>query len=159
LIGPNGALSASPLKGFQMEVAFDMLKEQLSLYGKIPDGDAGWKREHRDAMACGVIEDAIAMGLSLFDGLVRRGLKEKITVFEGREVCELYKKWLDDSRSWLACAAVCLRKGYKVKGASDLSEKAWIISSWLPEMRDLSKDLTDVIDGHGIPFEQVLNAI
>jgi hypothetical protein len=142
-----------------MDVNFDTLNEQLTKYGTKTESDPQWLKEHNYVNAYHIIQDQVELGLYIFESLVRRGLRNTITVFEGRTVCELYEKWLEDSRHWVACAMASERKGHKVSGADELKENVWAIHSWLPELRSLSEELTAVIEGRGVPFEKSLNGV
>lgn len=135
------------------------LKSQVMEYGQIPENDAGWKREHRDAIACDVIRENIALGLTIFDALHRTGIREDVTVHDGVAVCELYEQWLQNSTRWLACASSCLRKGRDVPGATDLQENVWKVSSWLAQIKELRAELETVIGGGGTPLEKVLDGV
>lgn len=141
-----------------MDGNFDTLNGQLSAYGTRVESEPQWLKESRYVEAYHIIQERVDLGLSIFDNLTRRGLREDITVYEARTICELYEKWMEESRHWVACASASARRDHKVSGADALNEKIWIIHSWLPQLHSLAGELTSVIDGHGIPFEDSLNA-
>ena len=140
-----------------MDANFDMLNGQLSAYGTRTESDPQWLKEHRHVEAYHIIQEKVDLGLSLFGSLERRGTRSGITAHEGRTICELYEKWLDESQHWMACARASARKGHDVVGVDQLSENVWIIHSWLPQLRALAAELTAVIEGRGVPFGDSLN--
>lgn len=112
---------------------FNIYRPQVQAYRDTVEAEAeGWKKDHRDAMACRNLEQMIRLGVGLYDGLelademlrvdAARG-KFTYTDEVGSAFDKLFRWWLDPCHLIEAEIAKLESKQYTVELASDFRER------------------------------------
>ena len=97
-----------------MDSACEALNAQLRSYSRREESDSRWLDLHHDVMAFYMIREKVQLGLTIYDALIRRGMRDGITVQEAIAVCSLYEQWHTESTHWINCAAASKRHGHEV---------------------------------------------
>ena len=112
-------------------------------------GVESWKIDHIEAQLCRDIEDDLAWGVRLFDGLLEfearihsraQGLPNEATLTCLGELSGLYAMWLGTSERYLELARKVKDWGYEIEGL-DTFERAVAEARWIRESMSIEAEI------------------
>ena len=136
-----------------------MSKRRSPVYRQLEAYRESWKKDHEEAMECRDWEDAIAVGLNIFQTLREREDDWREQVFRGTvafvpdddlDYRNRYSNWLATTKEVVADALPDLEREFTlVNGASELRERAQeaerILSEWQPPHLSAAVGLREMI--------------
>ena len=148
--------------------AQNMMDRQRTMYQEISEQAETWKADHREAMHCRDIEEAIEIGLAILNNIRRRGEHWAREVEEGRvlfswdgsqEVAELYRWWQSRSANLLQAIEACEREHYQVEGADRFRDALRDVSLMSLDVDRDRQSLASLATGSGIPAKEAMDAL
>ncbi len=144
-----------------------VLQRQLEFYGELSADIESWQIAHREAMFCRDIEDAVAVGISLYRCLRRRSQFSAREVEAGdavsqetaKEHAERYRWWLARSKILLSVIDACEAAGYAVQGAERFRIIHRDVSLMCLSVDDAFESIASLEVGKGIPARQAMDEL
>lgn len=130
------------------------LRKQLGVY----EGHS-WKSDHDDAMEVYEIEDAIAIGMPLYNCLKRKPPQGGTTVEMAIALCEFYEVWYNVSRDLLRGIEEYEAKGYAVEGAPEFKSMFVELTGMQDGVRVLRGKAAALQSGNGLSLDDAIAAI
>lgn len=115
-----------------------LLEKELELF---VESQEAWKIDHLNAMLCCDVEEAVALGIHVFERLTQAEARLSIDAYRGKITAEFAEEERNKIARWLRDAAIptaealqmaieyCTNNGYMVNRAQDFA-------AWVERLRD-----------------------
>jgi hypothetical protein len=146
----------------------NLLQEQFDLYEKQADRlDDAWKIQHAEVRICWAVEDAIAFGLTVLNGLRRRTDSWSRAVERGEAFSwddarvddEQYSRWLKQSTLVLRAAKFCEENHYDVTGVDNFRSAVLDVSLMDLDTTQVRDAIAELQSGGGVPARQAMDEL